>query len=430
MGLRHVTQSGWTMGVFATVQTDGFGPDTSDALLGMQKRGWTVGLGPVVGYRLGPVRADLFAATDILKEHGGQAYNLKLAWPFPSPRLEIVPQLEATRYSSDYVDHYYGVAADEATATRPEWHPGAATVYTAGIHLAWRFSRNWYLRAALNFDRLPDAIAGSPIVNVRTAWRGGIGLAYDTANFIAPDYADDLSGYSELDAAVEFFFMQAKSRVVLSGSGPSQTLRLESSSNLEDRKLAIPVTLTWRLGRFQTLGMRYFELYRDGGTELVQTRVIGGQTFAAGEKLETSLATRVLRIAYGFAVFRDQQKELVVSGGLHATRFEYRASTADSERGAATNAILPLLGAQLRASFTEQLALHVSAEMFFLDFDQYSGKLIDIAAAGRYRLGSPFSVEAGYRYYRQTLDSNDDSLIGSLRFDYRGPFLALTATFR
>jgi MipA family protein len=429
LGLRSVAHLPWTYGVVTTVQADGFGPTSSDAVAGMESRGWTVAGGVMAGRELGRLRADLFVTTDLLREHGGQVYDLKFAWPLLWPNLQVVPQLEIAHYSEDYVDHYYGVRPEEVTAVRPAYSPAAANILTAGIHVAWRFRSNWFLRATVNFDRLPEEISASPLVDVDRGWRGSIGLAYDTGNFVRLQEGAPGTDSSSFDLSVEVFNMRAESVVVLPGSGPGAGGRLERNNNLDDRDTAFPVEMTWRLGRYHALGLRYFELFRNGTIELMQARQIGGRQFAAGSQLSTGLATRVLRADYGFAVFRDPQKELMVLAGVHATRFDYDLEGDGVKAGGNTNAILPLVGASLRANFTARLGLHVSAEMFLMDFDRYSGDLTDIAIEGRFRLADTIGLGAGFRWYRQSLDSSDDSLAGDLEIDYRGPFLRLTASF-
>jgi hypothetical protein len=384
----------------------------------------------LAGRELGPVHADLFVTTDLLGEHGGQVYDLKLAWPFVWPDLQLVPQIELAQYSADYVDHYYGVTPAEATADRPAYSPGGALVLSAGFDLTWRFQPNWYFRASLSLDQLPDEITASPVVGIDKGWRGGIGIAYDTGNFVrlgqgAPGFSD-----SSFDASVEVFRMHAESVVTLPSSDADGGVRLEKSSNLDDRDTALPVELTWRIGRYHALGLRYFELFRSGSTELLAPRLIDGEDFAAGDVLATRFATRVLRVDYGFAIFRDVQKELMVRAGVHVTRLELDIDGGTARVGGETNAILPLAGASLRANFTERLALHVALELFALDFDRYSGELSDLSFEGRYALTSTFDVGGGYRWYRESLESNDDSLAGDLEIEYRGPFVSITATFR
>lgn len=426
-GLRSFTGSGWQLGGVVKVQADGYGPDTSETLAGMSRRGWSLAGGGYAGRRLGPVHADLFAVTDLLGESGGSELNLKLAWPLTWPSVQIVPQVEALYQDDDYIDHYFGVRPSEATPQRPAYAPVGATTWSVGADAVWRIGERWFLKGGLSYQFLPDEIADSPVVDIDRAWSATIGLAYGAPDFFEAGAAPavDLG----LELGIEAFFMNAETVIDLRGSTFPAGLRLENNSSLDERDMAWPVDMRWRFGRYHSFGLRYFELIRDGRIVLEQPRNILGAAFAAGEALETDLTTRVLRVDYGFSLLRDAQKEFTLIAGLHTTDIEYEAVGETTRIEASTTAMLPLLGARLRVNWTDRLAVLADAEIFVLDFDRYSGELLDLSAAIQYRLLDSIYVRAGYRYYRQRLESGDESFSGEARVDYVGPYLGIGKVF-
>ena len=127
-------------------------------------------------------------------------------------------------------------------------------------------------------------------------------------------------------------------------------------------------------------------------------------------------------MAYGFAVLRDEQKELIVLGGLHVTDTDYRVRDADDSLVASATPILPVVGLRGRVNMTARWSWEVGAEAFVLDFADYSGELVDLALAASYRISDRHFVGLGYRYYRQDLRSGDDSLLGDVLINYHGPY--------
>ncbi len=428
VGLRAVANERFQAGFTARVNADGYGATAGGALAGMQSRGWSVSAGALAGVAVGPLHADLFLTTDLFGRHNGQIASLKLAWPMSGGRLVFVPQVELTRYSGNYVDYYYGVTDGEATPERPAYSPGAATVPEVRVDLRWRFLPQWFLRIDAGYSWLPGAMANSPIVAADRDHYVAVGVAWDSGAFVRL-HDDDRVSPSTWEMGIEAFFMRASSTVVLSGNDGEASGSLERDSGFDTQDVGLPLSLEWRIGRFHTLNARYFELYRDGAVEIAADRQVGSVPFAAGARLRTRLATRVLRLSYGFAVFRDAQKELIVSAGLHGTRFDFSASAESGEVDAATTAIMPLVGASLRANFSPRLAMHIGLELFGLEFDRAKGSLVDLAVEGRYRLSPRFDVGAGYRYYRQSLDSGDDRLRGDVTIEYRGPLATLRYRF-
>jgi outer membrane scaffolding protein for murein synthesis (MipA/OmpV family) len=426
-GLRAFAGDAWQFGGVVKVQADGYGPGTSDRLSGMERRGWTVAGGGYAGRRLGPFQADLFAVTDLLGEHGGNELDFKFALPLAWPAVQFVPQVEATYQDADYISHYFGVRPSEATADRPVYTPGGATTWAVSADVIWRFANRWSLRGGLSYNFLPGEIANSPVVDVERSWSVNAGVAYGAPDFFAASKTQALD--MGLDVGLELFFMNARTAIDLRGSTFPEGVRLENSSSFEEREIAWPVDVRWRFGRYHSLGFRYFELFRDGRVELQQDRTIFGVPFSAGEELVSNLGTRVLRLDYGFALLRDSQKEFMLIAGLHATDVDYGAAGDVNRVEASTTAVLPMLGARLRVNWTDRIALLVNAEIFALDFNKYTGELLDLSGAFQYRLLDTVYIEGGFRYYRQRLESGDESFAGEARIDYAGPYVGISKIF-
>lgn len=427
IGLRKFNDAGFNWGGFAKIQTLGYGSNESEALLGMRRRSWTIEGGLLVGTRLGPVRADVLASADMANEHNGYEVALQVAWPFGGDTHIVVPELKLNYQSDKLLNHYFGVRPDEALPGRPAYLPGAATTITGSLEWSWRFSRRWYLDTTVSVDLLPDEVTNSPVVDEDTSWRFNIGLAYDGQSFVEPGAPGSLSA-SHVELGVGAFFINAESNMDFRADNGT-TADIEDALGMDDRAVSVPVELIWHKGRFHRFDLSYFQLNRSSSSEILADLALDGTTFAAGETVTTDFDTRVLRFGYGFALLRDEQKDLSLFGGLHVTDIDYRVRGSTSAIAASTTAFLPVIGARLRANLTERLMALTNLELFELDFDQHSGELIDFSIAGRYLIGQRFFVDAGYRFYRQDIDSGDDSFLGDYRFVYRGLFASLRVRF-
>ena len=424
LGLRKITAGGWSYGVTGKIQTLGYGSESSVALAGMKRRDWTVQAGAMFGKRLGPASIDLFATTDLTNEHGGYEYDLKFSYVFATEKLQFVPQLAVLYQSDDLVNHYYGVENSEARPGRPAYAPGAAVTPGLGLDVSWKFHPVWYVYAGINVDFLADEIQNSPIVDKETAWRADIGFAYILKSFVATD-SDVLSDYpSEFEIGVGAFFANTTSHVHLNTAVLGLSPDLEDVQGLDDREVLIPIDLVWTFGRYHRLDLSYFELNRNATTDLSVPLSVRGVTFAAGESVSSSFDSRVIRFGYGFSFLRDAQKDLSMFGGVHVTDVELNVSGVNDSVRAGTTAVLPVLGARLRANFTEKVSVGANFEIFALDFDKYSGELIDFSVYGQYRISGHTAIVGGYHFYRQDLTSGDEGLNGNFRIDYSGPYVS------
>lgn len=428
-GLRTRLANGWDLAGVLSIQTLGFGSSRSLALAGMRRRNWTVQGGVAVGRELGGlggIRADVIAQTDLLGEHGGQEYELKLARTFDLGNHYLLPQIDFTYQSSDLVQHYFGVSAPEALPDRPEYRPGAATTFGASLEWGWRWHPRWFLTAEVGVDFLPSAIRSSPIVDEDYTYSVSVGFAYDAPTLIEARPPRP-ANVSALELTIGTFIAAADSVVFLTDGMGTIPIVLESDVNLRDVNVVVSFGAAWRISEFHRLKFGYFELNRDGTEDLVVPIDIGNVSFPAGAIVDTSFDTRVLNLGYAFSLLHDTQKELSVVGGLHVTDTSFRSASANDSVAADTVAILPMLGADLRINVTERLAVGAELSLFLSEFDRYSGTLLDLGIFGEYLWRERIVIGAGYRFFRQDIDTADESFFGDLSFDYRGPQVFIRA---
>ena len=386
----------------------------------MSSRDWTLQAGAQMGKRFGKLNFDIVASTDLLGRHNGYDVDFKVAYAFAGENIQIVPQIEIGYQSSNLVNYYFGVGEAEALPGRPGYAPGAATSTTLSLDGSWQFHENWHAYSSLNYKYLPAEIRNSSIVDTESTWSVNVGVAYDSRAFAATRDHLENDRVSFVEFGLSAVLVSASSNVELTGSvGLSGDL--EDRQNLSDNEVMIPIDFTWTFGRYHRLDLAYFELKRRGQIDLLTPINLGGVAFAASESISTELNTRVVRFGYGFSLFRDVQKDLSLFGGMHVTEFEYSVQGVGERVRRKTMAYLPVIGARGLVHFSDKVSVAANVEIFALDFDKYSGELFDLSISGQYRVNEHWFVGAGYRFYRQDIKSNGDSLTGQYQFDYHGP---------
>ena len=149
--------------------------------------------------------------------------------------------------------------------------------------------------------------------------------------------------------------------------------------------------------------------------------IIGDVVFPQDEPIRSSFRTRVVRLAYSFAIFRDSQKELTLIGGISSTELSYRVTGESDELFASTITTLPVIGASGRINLTEKISLDARLEIFAVDIPDRSGDLIDFAIAGAYQFNERFTAGIGLQLFRQDVSTSDESFAGEYRINYFGP---------
>ena len=430
VGLRKHFSGGWDLGAVASVQTLGYGSGTSLALAGMSRRDWTVQMGAVAGRDFGGFRIDAMIQTDILGEHDGQEYTLKFAKPLEWQSNYLVPQIDVLYQSADLVNHYFGVRPGEALPGRPAYEPGAAVTYSASLEWGWRFNPKWFFYANAAVDTVPSEIRNSPIVDDKEFNLSlSLGIAYDAPTMKTVGTKRVSSRESSFEIGVGAFFAHTDAKVFLTSGSAVIPVDLESEFSVDNSEVIVPIDLVWRIGRFHRLELGYFQLKRSGANDLIVPVEIGPVTFPAGDTVQSSVDTSIYKLAYAFSLMRDSQKELSLIGGVHVTDIAYRSDGAVDTVVADTTTLMPILGADLTVNFTDRLALEAELQFWLSDFNSHSGNLTDFGVSARYRISETFSFSAGFKFYRQDIDSADEDFFGDYRFEYRGPIVDIRARF-
>ena len=102
-------------------------------LAGMRARQSTTDLGASYAYRAtwGNLRAKF--VHDALNVNKGEELRLGYSYDWNSGRWHLRPSLTLMQRSARLNNYYYGVRANEATANRPEYMPGAGTGAWLGL---------------------------------------------------------------------------------------------------------------------------------------------------------------------------------------------------------------------------------------------------------------------------------------------------------
>jgi outer membrane protein len=140
-------------------------PDDFDRTAGMRERDRSVEAGVTAAWATRPVVISAAYYRDVSGTTDGNSALLTLTHRFRvGERWSLAPSLGVEWLSADIVDYYYGVRADETTATRPAYTGRAAVNLRAGFGARYLLARDWVLLTGVSYTRLGSGITESPIV--------------------------------------------------------------------------------------------------------------------------------------------------------------------------------------------------------------------------------------------------------------------------
>ena len=433
VGVRYVTDNEWEFGINARVQTLGLGGTDNEEVIGLLERQWTIESGPMIGWRRLPVHLTLKSYWDLLDRHDGYTTEFAFSLPREFAWGYVVPSLEFRYLSEDYADYYYGVQPAETNASRPEYEPGSAVNPYVGVRVGYRLGSHWMLTGKIGLELLDAAITDSPIVDKERLWSTTIGLAYNADLFQTREYDPGVGFPRSLEFRFGVFSNTIDSTVQrFSEDGrPGDEVEVESLLGVPDRDSTLQADLIMRFAFYHRLEMSYFEFGRRSTTVLDRDLTIGDETFVAGTEIDTSQDTRTLQFVYGYSLWRDAQKELGVSAGLHYTGSELLMFAEETSQRVKveTEVPLPTIGAFASVTLANRWSVQGEARAFALEFDRYEGAMGFFAVRLEREFGQHFAAGIGFNYYSSRLESKDASLRGVYKATRYGPLAYIAVQF-
>lgn len=178
VGMYLYGQQDWAVSITAQPNPYGYQASDSPALAGMADRnsswegGFSLGGENDLGF------AELTWFHDLLDNSNGTKVRLELGKFIETGRWTMSPSVLAIWLSGDFNNYYYGVTADEATASRPAYTAGAGLDLAAQTYVMYDINKRWHILGNLRADYLASAITDSPIVDQDWIISGMISILY------------------------------------------------------------------------------------------------------------------------------------------------------------------------------------------------------------------------------------------------------------
>lgn len=224
-----------------------------------------------------------------------------------------------------------------------------------------------------------------------------------------------------------------------SSTGLGTALSLEDDLDFDDGPTLPILLLNLRLGERWRIEAEYLPLLRD--QRLVydgEPLSVGDITIPTGASVAGRFGSDTYRLSVGYSFLKTPRSELGAALGAHATEFDLKLSaTLVDEAVDERDALLPLptLGLYGNHALSSKWLLSGRVDLFSLDYQQYSGYLLNTSASLDYQLARHLSVGLGYRRVNlrlevdETINPSSKDFRGRFDYTYSGPTLSLSLMF-
>jgi outer membrane protein len=162
----------------ARYDSDGYDPDDSSFLTGMDKRKSSIWVGGALLWKNDIANVSAEVLTDSMGNSNGTRAGLKVDHRFGLGAFGLTPSVGVEWFNDNYVDYYYGVRASEATVVRGVYQGDSTTAVDVGLRLDYSPSVLDTVFLDVSAKRFGSAIEDSPIVEEATQTTVSLGYLY------------------------------------------------------------------------------------------------------------------------------------------------------------------------------------------------------------------------------------------------------------
>jgi hypothetical protein len=266
-------------------------------------------------------------------------------------------------------------------------------------------------------------------------WVAGIILFMKPAWAENPGSQDTPWEKFSLDAG--YFIADTNTELSL-GSGLGITADVEELLGLDTTNNVFRIDAFWRFtkNRRHRLDFTWFSFRRDGSKTLGRDFTIkddeGNEvTIPAGSQVNTKLNLDIYKAAYSYSFFQDDRMDLAANIGLYVMPIDVGIESSgliNVDETQRFTAPLPTLGIRMDFAITPKWFLRSGFDVFYLEIDQFKGRIYDSHAAIEYLPWKHVGFGLGYNLFDLSIEADGEDypqidFMGKLDFKYSGLLL-------
>lgn len=260
------------------------------------------------------------------------------------------------------------------------------------------------------------------------------GVMVSTAAIIALSIPADAAAQDEkLSVSLGVFLTSRDSETRIDGQIPDSgtPVDLENDLGFDKSDTVFRVDGYYRFNDKHRIDASVFDLSRSASKQIEGEIDWNDTVYPIDTVVNASLDLSVYKLAYTWSFMRRDKGYLGVTGGLYVadigTSLSAEANALSSSGG--VTAPLPVVGLRGQYDFSEKWSLRGSAEIFALEYDDYSGSLYDVYAGLDYQVSDHVAVGVGVNSVRINVGVDKTNFNGDLDWQYDGGLLFLKFDF-
>lgn len=156
-----------------------------------------------------------------------------------------------------------------------------------------------------------------------------------------------------------------------------------------------------------------------------------GTLFPIDTTVHSGTDLEIYKLAYTYSLIRRESAYLGLTGGLYVGDIGARLAAEDiaARAGGSVTAPLPVVGLRGAYPLGEKWTFRMSAEFFFLEYEDFDGSLVDLYASVDYQLFEQLAIGAGVNSVQLDIGVDKTRFNGDVDWNYKGGLLFLKVDF-
>ena len=212
----------------------------------------------------------------------------------------------------------------------------------------------------------------------------------------------------------------------------------ESTLGMDDNDQLPLVLGYYRIAKKHRISFQYFRLDRLGNSISDVPIRFGDVIFPANLPLSSFFNVDVYSLGYSYSIIHDKKMELAFNVGLQFQNIEMGIAGNLGPGLIAEEsdvvAPLPTFGGSFDYAISEKWIFTSLIGVFSIELDlgddtEFSGEILQINTGVTYKAFKNVGFALQYNYFHVDVDVNDPDWLGALKYEYRGPVLAVSVYF-
>jgi len=228
--------------------------------------------------------------------------------------------------------------------------------------------------------------------------------------------------------------MDTTIRIDGTGGNVGVEVDFEDNLNLDNSKVVPLAQADLWISKKHGLTFIAFDLSRQSTGPSNITFRLGDTEFPAEVPLEVRFDTKILALTYSYKFFNNEKRSFGFNFGFNINEISLGISTVDKDidlnETAETTAPLPTLGVNGHVMLSKKWKFYGTVGVFALSYEQYEGALTSISAGFIHHTFKNVGFGVGFYGFNIGIDSEDENLLGTVRYGYNGAVAYLNLRFR